>query len=159
MINRWSVQFSSVAQSCPTLCDPMYRSTPGLPVHHQLLESTQTHVHWVGDAIQPSHPLSSPSPPAPNLSQHQGLFKWQYAKGLTLILSVLWLSWQVLCRRFTWSDWNLEIIILRCTYHFQWLLFSVSSHHEHLPVRQRGNVIYRIFNLKLVFEELWLYLY
>ena len=71
-----SVQFSSVAQSCPTLWDPMNRSTPGLPVHHQLPESTQTHVHWVGDAIQPSYPLSSPSPPALNLSQHQGLFKW-----------------------------------------------------------------------------------
>ena len=73
----WSlVQFDSVAQSCPTLCDLMNRSTPGLPVHHQLLESTQTHVHQVGDAIQPSHPLSSPSPPAFSLSQHQGLFKW-----------------------------------------------------------------------------------
>ena len=60
-----SVQFSLVAQSCPTLCDPVNRSTPGLPVHHQLLEFTQTHVHRVGDAIQPSHPLSSPSPPAP----------------------------------------------------------------------------------------------
>ena len=60
-----SVQFSSAAQPCPTLCDPMNRSTPGLPVHHQLLEFTQTHVHWVSDAIQPSHPLSSPSPPAP----------------------------------------------------------------------------------------------
>ena len=60
-----SVQFNSVAQSCPSLCDPMNRSTPGLPVHHQLLEPTQTHVHLVGDAIQPSHPLSSPSPPAP----------------------------------------------------------------------------------------------
>ena len=71
-----SVQFSSVAQSCSTLCDPMECSTPGLPVHHQLPESTQTHVHWVGDAIQPSHPLSSPSPPALNLSQHQGLFQW-----------------------------------------------------------------------------------
>ena len=70
-----SVQFSSVAQSCPTLCDPMNHSTPGLPVHHQLLEFTQTHVHWVSDAIQPSHPLSSPSP-APNPSQHQGLFQW-----------------------------------------------------------------------------------
>ena len=69
------VQFSSVAQSCPILCDPVNRSTPGLPVHHQLL-STQTHVHWVGGAIQPSHPLSSPFPPAPNLSQHQGLFQW-----------------------------------------------------------------------------------
>ena len=65
-----SVQFSSVAQSCLTLCDPMNRSTPGL-IHHQLPEFTQTHVHWVGDAIQPSHPLSSPSPPAPNPSQHQ----------------------------------------------------------------------------------------
>ena len=70
-----SVQFNSVAQSCPTLCDPMDCSTPGLPVHHQLPESTQTHVHRVDDAIQPSHPLSSPSPPALNLSQHQGLFK------------------------------------------------------------------------------------
>ena len=71
-----SVQFSSVAQSCLTLCDPMNCSTPGLPVHHQLQEFTQTHVHWVGDAIQPSHPLSSPSPPAPNPSQHQSLFQW-----------------------------------------------------------------------------------
>ena len=71
----FNVQFSSVAQSCPTLCDPMNRSTPGLPVHHQLPEFTQTHVHRVGDAIQPSHPLSSPSPPAPNPSQHQGLFQ------------------------------------------------------------------------------------
>ena len=67
-------QFSSVAQSCPTLCDPMNRSTPGLPVHHQLPEFTETHVHRVSDAIQPSHPLSSPSPPAPNPSQHQSLF-------------------------------------------------------------------------------------
>ena len=70
-----SVQFSSVAQLCPILCNPMNHSTPGLPVHHQLLEFTQTHVHRVGDAIQPSHPLPSPSPPAPNPSQHQGLFQ------------------------------------------------------------------------------------
>ena len=69
-----SVQFSSVAQLCPTLCNPMNCSTPGLPVHHQLPESTQTHVHRVGDAIQPSHPLLSPSPLTPNPSQHQGLF-------------------------------------------------------------------------------------
>ena len=69
------IQFSSVAQSCPTLCDPMNCSTPGLPVHHQLPEFTQTHVHRVSDAIQPSHPLSSPSPPAPNPSQHQSLFQ------------------------------------------------------------------------------------
>ena len=65
--SKWNIQFSSVAQSCPTLCDPMNHSTPDLPVHHQLPESTQTHVHWVGDAIQPSHPLSSPSPPSLNL--------------------------------------------------------------------------------------------
>ena len=70
-----SVKFSSVAQSCPILCDPMNCSTPGLPVHHQPLKSTQTHVHCVGDAVQPSNPLSSPSPPAPNSSQHQGLFQ------------------------------------------------------------------------------------
>ena len=68
------VQFSSVAQSCPTLCDPMNRSTPGLPVHHKLSEFTQTHVHRVDDAIQPSHLLSSPSPPAPNPSQQSGSF-------------------------------------------------------------------------------------
>jgi len=70
-----SVQFSSFTQSCPTLCDPMNRSMPGLPVHHQLPEFTQTHIHRVSDAIQPSHPLSSPSPPAPNPSQHQSLFQ------------------------------------------------------------------------------------
>ena len=70
-----TVQFSSVAQLCLTLCDPMNHSTPGLPVHHQLPESTQTHVHGVGDAIQPSHPLWSPSPPTLNLSQHQWLFQ------------------------------------------------------------------------------------
>ena len=73
---RNSVEFRSVAQSCLTLCNPKKCSMPGLPVHHQLLESTQTHVHWVRDAIQPSHPLSSPSPPALNLFQHQSLFKW-----------------------------------------------------------------------------------
>ena len=69
-------QIRSVAQSCPTLCDPINRSTPGLPVHHQLPEFTETHVHRVSDAIQPSHPLSSPSLPAPNPSQHQSLFQW-----------------------------------------------------------------------------------
>ena len=82
--NKWvtiktgisKVQIRLVAQSCPTLCDPMNRSMPGLPVHHQLPEFTQTHIHWVGDAIQPSHPLSSPSSPAFNLSPHQGLFQW-----------------------------------------------------------------------------------
>ena len=82
-----SQSVSLVAQSCPTLCDPMNCSMPGLPAHHQLPEFSQTHVHWVSDAIQPSHPLSPPSPPAFNLSQYQGLFQWvsslhQVAKGL-----------------------------------------------------------------------------
>ena len=73
-----NLHFSSFQFSCSvvSLCDPMNRCTPGLPVHHQLQEFTQTHVHWVSDAIQPSHPLSSPSPPAPNPSQHQSLFQW-----------------------------------------------------------------------------------
>ena len=73
--NTVSVEFSSVTQSCPTLCNLMNRSTPSLPVHHHLLEFTQTHIHRVRDAIQPSHPRSSPSPPAPNPSQHQSLFQ------------------------------------------------------------------------------------
>ena len=83
-----TVQFSSAAQSCPTLCDPMNRSTPGLPVHHQLPELTQTHVHWVGDATQPSHPLSSPSPPAPSPSS---LNHWDWLNhiGLTHPMSQL----------------------------------------------------------------------
>ena len=88
--------FSSVAQSCPTLCDPMNCSMPGLPIHHHLLEFTQTHVFRVSDAIQPSHPLSSPSPPAPNPSQLQGLFQWvnsshEVAKvlGISALASVL----------------------------------------------------------------------
>ena len=89
-----SVQFSSVAQSCPAPCDPMNHSMPGHPVHHQLPESIQTHVHLVGDAIQPPYPLSSPSPPAFNLPQHQGLFQWvnsshQIAKSIGASASVL----------------------------------------------------------------------
>ena len=93
-----SVQFSSVAQSCPTLCDPMNHSTPGLPVHHQLPEFTETHVHRVSDAIQPSHPLSSPSPSALNLSQHWGLFQWlssshQVAKVLEFQLQYQSFQW------------------------------------------------------------------
>ena len=86
--------FSSVTQSCPTLCDPMSRSTPGLCVQHQLLEFTQTHVHWVSDAIQASHPLSSPSPPAFSLSQHQGLFALhQVAKVLEFQLQHQSFQW------------------------------------------------------------------
>ena len=94
-----SVQFSSVAQSCLTLCDPMNRSTPGLPVHHQLPEFTLTHVHWVGDAIRPSHPLSSPSPPAFSLSQHQGLFKW--VSSSHLVAQVL--EFQLQYQSFQWT--------------------------------------------------------
>ena len=93
-------QCSSVAQSCPTRHDPMDCNTPGLPVHHQLPEFTQTHVHWVSNTIQPSHPLSSPSLPAFNLSQHQGLFKWvssspQVAKVLEFQLQHQSFQWIV----------------------------------------------------------------
>ena len=76
LLEKPSDQIRSVSQSCPILCDPMNCNTPGLPVHHQLLEFTQTHVHRVSEAIQPSHPLSSSFPPAPNPSQHQSLFQW-----------------------------------------------------------------------------------
>ena len=86
----WLFQFRSVAQSCPILCDPMDRSMPGFPVHHQLLELARTHVHQVGDTIQPSHPLLSPSPPVFNLPQHRGLCQWvssshQVASALALV--------------------------------------------------------------------------
>ena len=94
-VNCVSCEFSvsSATQSCVTLCDPMDCSTPGLPVHHQLPEFTQTHVHWVGDAIQPSHPLSSPSPPTFNFSPHQSLFQWvnsshEVAKVLEFSISI-----------------------------------------------------------------------
>ena len=103
-----SNQFSSVAQSRPTLCNPMNRRPPGLTVHHQLLESTQTHVHWVGDAVQPSHPLSSPSPTALNLSQDQGLFKWvsslhEVAKVLEFQLQQQSFQWTP--STLGWTDW------------------------------------------------------
>ena len=94
-----SAQFSSVAQLCPTLYDPMNRSTPGLPVHHQLSESTQTHVHRVGDAIQPSRPLLSLSPPALNLSQHHGLFK--LVRSLHQVAKVL--EFQLQHQSFQWT--------------------------------------------------------
>ena len=95
----WEV-FSSVTQSCPTLWDRMNCSMPGLPFHHQLLEFTQTHVHWVGNAIQPSHPLSSPSPPALNFSQHQGLFKW--VSSLHQVAKVLQFQFQLQHQLFQW---------------------------------------------------------
>ena len=102
-------RLSSVAQSCPTLYNPMNHSTPGLHVHRQLPEYTQTHVHWVGDAMQPSHPLSSPSPPALNLSQHQGLFKWvssshQGAKVLEFQLQYQSFQWTPRTD-LLWDDW------------------------------------------------------
>ena len=94
-----SVQFSLAAQSCPPLCNPKHCSAPGLPVRCQLLGPTQTHVHWVGDAIQPSHPLSSPSPPAFNLSQYQGLFKW--VSFLNQVAKVL--EFQLQHQSFQWT--------------------------------------------------------
>ena len=108
-MSSWTFQFCSAAQSCPTLCDPINHSTPGLPVHHQLPEFIQTHVHQVGDAIQPSHPLLSPSPPTFNLSQHQGLFKWvssshQVAKVLEFQLqhqSFQWIFIETLASQMT----------------------------------------------------------
>ena len=97
-ISILSVQFSSVTQSCLTLCYPINHGTPGLPVHHQLWEFIQTHVHRVGDAIQPSHLLSSPSPPTPNPSQHQGVFQWvsclhEVAKVLEFQLQHQFFQW------------------------------------------------------------------
>ena len=105
------IQFSSVAQSYLTLCDPINCSIPDLPIHHQLLKSTQTHVHWVGDAIQPSHPPSSPSPPALNLSQCHGLLKWissshQMAKVLEFQLQHQSFQWHpgLISLRMDWLD-------------------------------------------------------
>ena len=120
------VQFRSIAQSCPTLCDPMNCSTPGLPVHHQLPESTQTHVHWVGDAIQPSHPLSSPSP-ALNLSQHQGLFHWvssshEVAKVLEFPLQHQSFQWTPRTDLFR-MDWLDPLVV-------QGTLKSLLQHHS-----------------------------
>ena len=108
-----SVQFSSVAQSCPTLCDLINCSTPGLPVQHQLLEFTQTHVHRVSDAIQPSHPLSSPSPPAPNPSQHQSLFQWVNSspplkQNVSLVGSKAVCIWGLPCLPHLWAWFSLQ---------------------------------------------------
>ena len=108
----------SVVQSCPTLCNPMDWSTPGFPVHHHLPELAQTHVLWVGDAIQPSHPLSSPSSPAFNLSQHQGLFKW--VSSLHQVAKILELQLQH--QSFQW--------ILRLDFLYDWLVWSPCSTRE-----------------------------
>ena len=130
-IHQSSVQFSSVAQLCQTLCDPMDCSTPVFPVHHQLPEFTQTHVHHVSDAIQPSHPLSSPSPPTFNLSQHQCLFQWiisshQVAKVLEL---------QLQHQSFQW--------IFRTDFLYDWLVGSPCSprgSQESSPTPQFKNI-------------------
>ena len=133
-----SVHFSSVAQSCPTLCNPMNCSTSGLPVYHQLPEFTQTHVHRVGDAIQPSHPLSSPSP-AFSLSHHQGLFQWvssshQAAKVLELQLQHQSFQW-IFRVDFLWFDllaiqWTLKSLLQRhdskASILWCWIFFMVS---------------------------------
>ena len=100
------VQFSSVTQSCLTLCDPMDCNTSGLPVHHQLPEFTQTHVHWVGDAIQPSHPPSSPSPPAFNFSQHQGLFQWASSSPQVAEVQSIGVSASALVLPMNTQDWS-----------------------------------------------------
>ena len=105
-----SMFYSSVTQSCPTLCNPMSRSIPGLPVYHQVPESTQTHVHQVGDAIQPSHPLSSPSPPTLNLSQHQGLFQW--VSSLHQVAKVL--EFQLQHQSFRWFQCFISNFIKIC---------------------------------------------
>ena len=127
------VQFSSVAQLCLTLCNPMYCSTPGFPVHHELPELTQTHVHWVSDAIQPSHPLSSPSPPAFNLSQHQGLFKWvssshQVGKVLEFQLQHQSFQWIFMIDFF---NWLMDILAVQET------LKSLLQHHS-----SKGSIIW-----------------
>ena len=109
------LQFSSVTQSCLTLCDPMDCSTPGFPVHHQLLDPAQTHVHWVGDTIQPSHPLSSPSPPAFNLSKNQGLIKW--VNSLHKVAKVL--EFQHQHQSFRW--------VFRTDFLYDWLVWSPIS--------------------------------
>ena len=109
-------QHSSVAQSYPTLCDPIDCSTPGLPVHQQLLEVTQTHVHWVGDAIQPSHPLSSSSSPTFNLSQHQGFF-FHWVSSSHQMAKVL--EFQLQHQSFQW--------IFRTDFHKDWLTWSPCS--------------------------------
>ena len=123
---HWT-QFSSVAQQCLPLHDPTDCRMPGLPVHHQLPASTQTHVHWVGDAIQPSHPLSSPSPPAFNLSQHWGLFKWvssshQVAKVLEFQLQHQSFQW-ILRTDFFRMHW-LDLLAV------QGILKSFLQHHS-----------------------------
>ena len=121
---------------CPTLCDPMNRSTPGLPVHRQLPELTQTHVHQVGDAIQPSHPLSSASPPAPNPSQHQGLIQWVNSFSWDLVkwwLQMLSWSFDIMIFNMKTLKFSEKILcVVCCCVHsemknFLWSILSPTS--------------------------------
>ena len=153
-----SVQFSSVAQSCPTLCNPMDCSMPGFLVHHQLPELSQTHVHWVGDAIQPSFPLSFPSPPAFSLPQYQGLFKWvssshQLAKVLELQLQHQSFHWTPRTISLGWTGWislqskGLSRVFSNTTvqkhqfFSAQLSLWS-NSHSSELPYKNSTTLIY-----------------
>ena len=149
-----SVQFSSVTQLCPTLCEAMNRSMPGLPVHHQLPEFTQTHVHRVGDAIQLSHPLSSPSPPAPNPSQHQSLFQrvsssyevakvLQFHSALASVIPMNTQDWSPL----GWTGWTslqskgLSRVFSKTTvqkhHFFRAQLSSQSNSHTHTQPQEK----------------------
>ena len=133
-----SVQFSSVAQLCPTVCDPMNRSTPGLPVHHQLPKFTQAHVHRVGDGIQPSHPLSSPSLPAPNPSQRQGLFQW--VNSLHEVAKVLEFQLQHLEACIFMGNWRhyFRYIFTSCSSKGLW--FSLANSGSELSGSNEGNI-------------------
>ena len=148
-----SVQFSSVTQSCPTLCNPMNRSAPGLPVHHQLPEFTQTHIHRVDDGIQPSHPLSSPSPPAPNPSHHQSLFQWvnsSHEVGKVLEFQLQHHSLQRKCKSKPMSFHLIPVrmTIIKMTRHtskdvekgeFSWLIGGISNWYSHYVKEYGGS--------------------
>ena len=154
-VYNYYLYFSSVTQSCLTICDPMERSTPGLSVHCQLPEFTQTHVHWVSDAIQPSHPLSSPSPLALNLSQHHGTFKWVSSSqsiGVSALAPVLPMNiqdWFLL----GWTGWislqskELSRVFSNTTvqkYHFfNAQLSSQSNSHIHIWPWKKNIVLTR----------------
>ena len=161
--NRTKVQFSSVTQSCLTLSDPMNYSMPGLPVHHQLPEFTQTHTRWVGDAIQPSYPLLSPSPPAPSPSQHQGLFQWVSSSHHVAKI----LEFQLKHQSFQWTP-RTDLLAVQGTLKsllqhgsskasiFQWsAFFTVQLSHPYMTTRKTialtrwtiGKVMSLIFNM------------
>ena len=126
----------SITQSCPTLCDPMDCRTPGFPVLHHLPELDQTHVHWVGDAVQPSHPLLSPSPPAFNLSQHQGLFRWvSSSHQVVKVLELKHQSFQWIFRTDFLQDWLV------------WSPCSLRDSQESFPIPQFKSINSLVFSL------------